>query len=319
VKFLLKRFGILMVVLVFSFRLCGQSGPVELGLDSKLPFSFVALGDTRFTDPANTDASNDFVRLELVKAIAHIQPEFISIGGDLVYNGYDAHDWKIWDLETAPWREKQIPVYPALGNHDLNGDPRLALTNFFEKFPYLQGSRYYSVRAANILMLVLDSSQEETSGGQGRWLKQKLDTVSTDTDFVFIVLHHPPLTASSNRAILRGGGHSVRRREQQLAKLLEIRQAHLRARIIVLASHVHNYEHYEHGGITYIVTGGGGAHPYLIPRKNDDPLRGLEVNYHYLLVEVKSNFVKITMNRLEQDGAKAKWSRPDEVTVGATR
>jgi hypothetical protein len=315
----LKRAGILIVVLISSFPFFGQSGPIELGLGSKPPFSFVALGDTRFTDPAKTDAANDSIRVELVKAIAHVQPEFISIGGDLVYNGYDANDWKIWDLETAPWRDKKIPVYPALGNHDLHGDFRLALANYFERFPYLEGSRYYSVRAANILMLVLDSSLDETSGTQGRWLKQKLDTLSTDTDFVFVVLHHPPYTASSNREILRGGGHSARKSEKRLAKLLEIKYAHLRARMIVLASHVHNYERYEHGGITYIVTGGGGAHPYSIPRKNDDPLRGLEVNYHYLLIEVNSNSVTITMNRLELDGGKTKWSKPDEVTVLGTR
>jgi len=31
--------------------------------------------------------------------------------------------------ETAVWREKHIPVFPALGNHDLHGDEKIALGN----------------------------------------------------------------------------------------------------------------------------------------------------------------------------------------------
>jgi acid phosphatase type 7 len=70
----------------------------------------------------------------------------------------DANDWKIFDQETSVWREKKIPVYPALGTHDLDGREETALANYFERFPDLKNSRYYSVRAANTLILVLDSS-----------------------------------------------------------------------------------------------------------------------------------------------------------------
>ena len=66
--------------------------------------------------------------------------------------------------ETSIWRDKKIPVYPALGNHDLHGDEKIALGNYFQRFPDLKNSRYYSVRAANTLTLVLDSSQDEASG-----------------------------------------------------------------------------------------------------------------------------------------------------------
>ncbi len=125
------------------------------------------------------------VRQALVQAIAEVNPAFISFGGDIVYNGYDVNDWKVWDSETSIWREKKIPVYPALGNHDLHGDENVALANYFQRFPDLKNSRYYSVRAANSLMLVLDSSLDETSGPQGQWLTQVLDTLPGDVDFVF--------------------------------------------------------------------------------------------------------------------------------------
>src|SRR5579863_9631455 len=197
--------------------------PVDLQLNIKAPFHFVAYGDTRFHDPKDTDAANPPVRVALVRAIADANPAFICFTGDIVYNGFDKNDWAVWDSETGIWRQKQIPVYPALGNHHLHGDPKVALDNYFRRFPHLKNSRYYSVRAANTLFLVLDSSQDESLGPQGQWLADKLDHVPSDVDFVFLMFHHPPYTSSSDEKKL-GGGHSARAPEQALAKILEERQ-----------------------------------------------------------------------------------------------
>jgi Icc-related predicted phosphoesterase len=292
-----------------------QSQPLELKTQVSVPFRFVAYGDTRFTDPKNTDASNPSVRQTLVQAIAEAHPAFISIGGDIAYRGDNVNDWKVWDAETAVWREDKIPVYPALGNHDLYGDQKIALANYFERFPDLRSNRYYSVLAANTLLLMLDSSLDEISGEQGRWLAHELDNVPADVDFVCLVLHHPPYTDSSDQ--LFGGGHSARPAEQTLARMLQDRQAHTRARFVVIAGHVHNYERYEHGGVTYFVSGGGAAHPYMVPRKSGDPLFGKAVNYHYLLVEVDRGKMKITMERMEMADGKAAWTTPDSVEITA--
>ena len=288
--------------------------PVELQLEVSTPFRFVVCGDARFHDPKDTEAANPPVRQALVEAIAQANPAFISFGGDIVYNGNDADDWMVWDSETAVWRARKIPVYPALGNHDLHGDEKVALANYFQRFPDLKNSRYYSVRAANELMLVLDSSLDETSGAQGQWLSQKLDHIPGDVDFVFIVLHHPPYTSSSDLKKL-GGGHSARSQEQKLAGTLEARQQNLRARIVVFSGHVHNYERHEHGGVTYFVTGGAGAHAYPIERAADDPFHSKEVNYHYLLVEVDRGSLKITMHRLDLTSGRAIWTQPDSVAI----
>ena len=293
-----------------------QTQPVELQLQVSTPFRFVAYGDSRFHDPRDTDAANPAVRQELVQAIAELKPAFISFSGDIVYNGYDANDWKVWDNETSIWREKQIPVYPALGNHDLHGDENVALANYFQRFPDLKNSRYYSVRAANILMFVLDSSLDEVAGPQGKWLTHALDTLPGDVDFVFIVLHHPPYTSSSDVKKF-GGGHSSRSPEQALANALEVRQKNLRARIVVFSGHVHNYERHEHGGVTYFVLGGAGAHAYPIERAATDPFQSKEINYHYLLVEVDRGHLKATMNRLDLSTGKAAWTQPDSIEIAA--
>jgi len=303
------------LVAVAAFSLSAQTKPLELQPQVNLPFRFVAYGDIRFTDPKNTDASNPAVRQALVQAIADAHPAFISIGGDLVYGGVNVNDWRVFDAETVPWAQNKIPVYPALGNHELYGNEKIALGNYFQRFPQLQNHRYYSVRAANTLLLILDSSLDETSGPQGQWLVHELDTLPYDVDFVCLVLHHPPYTDSSDHFF--SGGHSARHPEQALASLLEKRQAHAHARFVVFAGHVHNYERQEHGGVTYFVTGGGGAHPYLIPRKAEDPLFDKPVNYHYLLVEVDRGKMKIGMNRVEMINGKPNWTTPDGVEIAA--
>jgi acid phosphatase type 7 len=163
-------------------------------------------------------------------------------------------------------------------------------------------------------MLVLDSSLDEISGPQGRWLTETLDHVPGDVDFVLLVLHHPPYSSSSD-AKKFGGGHSARSPEHDLARGLEARQQNLRARIVVFSGHVHNYERHEHGGVTYFVSGGAGAHAYPIERAAEDPFQSKEVNYHYLLAEVDRGKLKITMHRLDLTSGTAVWTQPDSVEI----
>jgi hypothetical protein len=84
---------------------------------------------------------------------------------------------------------------------------------------------------------------------------------------------------------------------------------------VVFSGHVHNYERHEHGGVTYFVTGGAGAHAYPIERAKDDPFQSKEVNYHYLQVEDHQDTLKIIMNRLDLTSGTPVWTQPDSVTI----
>jgi 3',5'-cyclic AMP phosphodiesterase CpdA len=310
--------AVLLALTACTKKSTAQMPSVDLQQQVTVPFRFVVYGDTRFHDPKDTDAANPAVRAALVQAIAGANPAFVCFTGDIVYKGHDPNDWKVWDSETQVWRDRKIPVYPALGNHDLEGREKVALANYFRRFPELKDSRYYSVRAANTLLLVLDSSLNEISGPQGQWLINKLDNLPADVDFVFLTFHHPPYTSSSD-AMLFGGGHSARSNEQRLANILEQRQAHTRARFVVFSGHVHNYERHEQGGVTYFVSGGGGAHAYPIERAPSDPYQSKEINYHYLLVEVDHLQLKVTMNRLQLKNNVATWTQPDSVKISVER
>ena len=295
-----------------------QSRPLEIRAKVHKHFRFVGYGDTRFTDPTNVKDANADVRQRLIDEIAKEHPDFISFGGDIAFNGDNPADWKVYDSETAVWRKKKIPVYPALGNHDLHGNIDTALGNYFTRFPVLEQNRYYAVHAANTLILSLDSSLDESSGPQGEWIHSQFDHLNDNVDFVFIVLHHPPYTSSTDEKTY-GGGHSTRSAEQKLADYLEEEQQKLRARIIVISGHVHNYERHERRGVTYFVSGGGGAHAYPITRGANDPFQSKEVNYHFLMLEVYRNKLKATMNRIEVINGTAKWSKPDLVEITAEK
>ena len=310
----LKKILVILFVALTAITTSAQPRPLEINAGVHTPFRFVAYGDTRFTDPANTKDTNAEVRQELVRAIAAAHPAFISFGGDIPLNGFSVDDWKVYDQETAIWQEHKIAVFPALGNHELRGDVKVGLENYFARFPALQKNRFYSVRAANSLLLTLDSALDETTGAQGEWLQYQFKHMPAGIDFVFIALHHPPVTSAGDKTNGRGGS-GARPPEQKLAAYLEEQQKTMHARIVVFASHVHNYERHTHGGVVYFVTGGGGAHAYPISRAADDPFQSQEINYHYILVEVRRDKLKATMRRVDMKDGVARWTEPDSLTI----
>jgi len=280
------------------------------------PFTFVGYGDIRFTNPADTQHSNPPMRRAEVARIAQEKPAFVVISGDLVLTGADAQDWKVFDVETAPLRQAKIELLPALGNHDVQGPEDRALENYFQRFPRLEGRRWYSARAANVLVFVLDSNLADGPGSQQwQWLEQRLETLPPDVDFVLVALHHPPLTHSHDR--MPGGGHAERPQEEQLSSLLEKHQQKMRARIIVLAGHVHNYERYAEGGVTHIVSGGGGATPYMVKRSAGDFYHASGPTYHICNFTVDHGELQFQMLKLTFDGTQPQWTVGDSFVTRA--
>ena len=97
--------------------------------------------------------------------------------------------------------------------------------------------------------------------------------------------------------------------------MLEKRQQTTVARFVVLSGHVHNYERHVHNGVTYFVSGGGGAHAYRIARSPGDLFPDNNINYHFLLVEIEHGKLNVTMNRLQLKNGKAGWTKPDMASI----
>jgi 3',5'-cyclic AMP phosphodiesterase CpdA len=298
-----------------SLTSLAQTPAVALKIDVHAPFKFIAYGDIRFMNPAYTKDSDPVRRKLLVDKIASEKPAFLLVTGDLVANGSDGRQWQVFDKETAPLHNAGVPIYPVLGNHDLVGNQSVGLRNYFQRFPDLQNSRYYSLRAGNVLILALDSSLDHPGGEEMQWFDRQINALPDGVQFVIVQLHHPPLTRSHDMAF--GGGHSPRKPEQEMADLIESRAAQSKAKFVVIAGHVHNYERYERNGVMYVVTGGGGATPYMIHRQPNDYYKDPGPSYHYCRFEVSRGKLTMHMIKLEWDGKNANWQQRDSFEIDA--
>ena len=300
----------LRVLLSVFLLVCAASG-TDFDETPKYPFHFVMYGDIRFTDPANTRASDPVRRDLIVKEIVQDKPAFVVIQGDLVLRGGDPGDWKHWDEGSKPFRDAGIRIFPVIGNHELVND--LAATNYLAHFPELNGKRWYSVQYGNCMFFLLDSMIDQEGGDEWKWLDDGLQHLSKQTRFVFIALHHPGITQSSEKLV--GGGHSTRPQEQKLAELIEAARARTGLPMFVVAGHVHNYERYERNGVQYITSGGGGATPYEIERKPGDFYQDTGPTYHYTEWTIGKDTLSYQMNKLTLEDGKPKWEVKDKFEV----
>ncbi len=276
----------------------------------------IAYGDMRFTDPAETRATNPKVRKWLVEKIASEKPTAIVISGDVPYVGEREADYKEFHLETAAWRAAGTPVFPALGNHELRGDLRKCLENWWAEFPQLRGKRWYmSEIGAKIVVLNLDSGSPLTLGSeQIKWVEQQLVDIKKPVRFVIFNLHHPPVADIESG---EGASHNPRPNEIALADYLKTAPQSKRVRFIVSAGHIHNYERFFRDGTVYLVSGGGGAAPVPVTRAAGDLYQGAEFpNYHYLKFVLRGKHLNAEMIRVaDPAAARPKWEVKDRFQI----
>jgi calcineurin-like phosphoesterase family protein len=278
----------------------------------------IAYGDMRFTDPKETQATNPKVRKWLVDKIAAEKPGAIVISGDVPYVGERAADYTEFHLETAPWRTANIPVFPALGNHELRGDEKKCLENWWTEFPKLRGKRWYMAEVGDrIVVLNLDSESKLTlRSDQIKWVEQQLINLKKPVRFVIFNLHHPPVADVESG---EGASHNARPNEIALADYLTTAPQGKRVRFIVNSGHIHNYERFFRDGTVYLVSGGGGAAPVPVTRDANDLYKGPEYpNYHYIKFVLHGKHLTGEMIRLADPSASSpKWEIKDHFQITA--
>jgi hypothetical protein len=298
-----------------------QAGPPRFEVpvaDAKAPLTFVIYGDTRFT--TRPRMANGNARRALVDRIAAENPAAILIGGDLVYQGVDLEDYAVYETETAEWTRRKIPVFPALGNHEFRGcdigdDDSICLQNWWRTFGalHLRPYRWYSVSIGpEILVLVLDSDGGLQPGSAQRaWFEHEITAADPHFKFILVVLHYPPV---------RDPVFPQAADEAEVARYLSSKAGTLGARVVVVGSHVHNYERHSRDGVVYLVSGGGGAKPVPEVRLFGGELSRLKtsINFHYIRFTLVNGLLTGTMVRFEADDRPANpWSEPDGFEVRA--
>ncbi len=205
------------------------------------PFTFVAYGDTR-TNPA--------IHARVINEIVHIEPhpEFVLQSGDLVSDGGNPAQWKEFEQIIRPLEDSYISYYPARGNHDVGP--------YFSKYvrePFDSGDKlhkyYYAFTRHNNRFVVVDSMQSYAPGSpQHTWLVGELAKTPQFAN-LFVAFHEAPFSV---------GPHGPTPEARQYLHPLFVKY-HPRA---VFCGHDHLYYRTTRDGVTYIVTGGGGAPPY---------------------------------------------------------
>ena len=282
-------------------NLLSEPGATFRVTDSELgsSASFIAYGDMRFTDPKNVIATNPTVRKWLVDKIAQERPSAILLNGDVPLSGDVVNDYAVYHEETKTWRDAHLRVYPALGNHEFHGsNPQHCLENWWAAFPELRNRRWYSAQlGSRVYTITLDSDAPLLpESDQSRWLTKQIQDLPMSVDFVIISLHHPPVADIQTHIEV---DHNPRPNEIALRDVLSKMQAASHARFIVSAGHIHNYERHLVDNVVYLVSGGGGAKPYIVERTQDDLYRSsLFPNYNYVKFELKPDRLAATMFRV---------------------
>jgi hypothetical protein len=329
-------FGLFGLVITFVILLCGESTRLGTGLthadtraragatfqvadrDLHRPVTIIAYGDMRFTDPSNVTATNPSVRQALIARIAEEKPDAVLLNGDVPWHGGNEADYSVYGSETKAWRDGHLRVYPALGNHEFaEGGPQECLTNWWRAFPELKDRRWYSVQlGAQIYAIALDSNASLLADSeQSRWLQAEIASLPQGVRFVLITMHHPPVADVQTKLFV---DHNPRPNEIALARLLEANRKS-RAKFVVIAGHIHNYERFERNGVVYLVSGGGGAVPYPVERTPADAYQDSSFpNYHYLKFVLAGEALKATMYRLANPGSFT-WEVKDTFAVSGQK
>ena len=204
------------------------------------PFVFVAYGDTR---------SNPVAHASVVAEILTLHPEFVLQSGDLVSDGRNPKQWLQFDAIEKPLRTAGIAYYPARGNHDLGTYYSKRVTEPFDSGDKTNKLFYAFTRHHNRFIIV-DSMQPYDPGSpQYAWLTGELARAQNTAVNTFVMFHEGPYSV---------GPHGPTPEAQQYLHPLFVKY-HPRA---VFCGHDHLYFRTTRDGVTYIVTGGGGAPPY---------------------------------------------------------
>lgn len=233
----------------------------------------------------------------LSEAIRAADPHVVIHTGDVVHRA-GAGEWAAYLAAALPV-SAEVPVILALGNHELyparGGAPRTradALEQALSQVPPPEDPvaraagappAAFHVRVGPVLVVSLDSNRPMGAGGpQLTFLERAVRTSSSALSLV--ALHHGP--ASS-------GKHGPHPDAGYLIAALQ------RLGVTAsLAGHDHTYERIARGGVTYLVSGGGGA-PLYKRRHLERGSRAFASTYNWSMLTLRDGGFDLVSRSLE--------------------
>ncbi len=226
------------------------------------------------------------------------KPNALFILGDIVSMGHNHRTWRAIDKYVDSTRQKGIPVYALLGNHELMQRPKEGEANFQKRFPEHIRTGY--CRTVDSIAIVLLNSNFSTLtkadiAKQHKWLHDTLAAIDSNAAIraVIVTCHHPPY--SNSRLV----GSSVAVQQQFVKPFLQSTKSQL-----FITGHSHAFEYFQMEGKDFLIIGGGGGlhHPL---RKGEKTLKDVSKTYkpmfHYITIRIDDNKLYVISHQLKPD------------------
>ncbi len=248
-------------------------------LDRDAAFTFVVYGDSR-SDPA--------AHGRVISAAAACHPAFVLDTGDLVLSSEEEQSaWTDQFFGPADLLLRESWFAVTRGNHEGKSP---FFPSYFGGAGHEPNKGYYSFDWGAVHVVTLDTNVEYKPGSeQYEFLKKDLG--NTDRPLKVFFGHHPMYSSGTH------GG--VRKMQRYLQPLFEKNGVAL-----VLGGHDHHYERTVVEGVTYIVSGGGGArlsgNASLTWKPGDSVFKRA---HHFVQVDVASGMMSLTSWAIDLRGA----------------
>jgi 3',5'-cyclic AMP phosphodiesterase CpdA len=241
-------------------------------------FSFGVIGDTQCGPYKDQMPEQEEHKALIAQMILH-PLDFYLHTGDLVQKSWLESQWLTFFNIEAPLL-KNRPIFPTLGNHDVD-----RISTFYNRYfdpdsPYgdsgLLKGRMYSFDYGNSHFAAIDTDLSVLPDSpQYLWLSQDLAMAQADPNrkFTFVFEHRPAVSAYPHGQYY---GQTF---------LLPLYQAH--DVDAVFSGHVHLYERSDVDGRIYIVNGGGGVR--LLYEESPQP-RWMQ---YYVFSSVVHHFIRV--------------------------
>ncbi len=261
-------------------------------------FRFAVYGDSR---------SGEKTHQEIVSRLVTAKPSLILTTGDLVESALSKSQWRKFDEITEIFRQKEITLYPAVGNHDVFLN-KWATGAYQDRVP--EPSRpgstklFYAFDRGNVRFISINSLRTNKLApgeAQYEWLESELRDARAADKFI-VPYFHIALFSIGNH----GSKVSLQRHLHPLFLKYGVR--------LVFQGHDHNYYrtlrcgysksppkgatqcgNTDLTGITYIVSGGGGAGLYKAKNKKQG-IAGdkFDMANNYTIADVFPNEIVVT-------------------------
>ncbi|RIH63221.1 hypothetical protein D1164_21090 [Mariniphaga sediminis] len=195
---------------------------------------------------------------DISKLMIRGRAQFIIHVGDLVRNGPNDYEWIDEFFKPAGLLLSQVPLYPAIGNHEQNA------SNFYQYFGLPENDAFFSLKKGPVRFIFADTNKDLLPGSeQYRRLEQQLAHCREPWK---IVVHHHPVFTSGNAAYRSSLMATAAKGDPNILHLRTLYENY--GVDLVLNGHVHTYEkswpiyknHIDReNGVVYIITGGGGG------------------------------------------------------------